>query len=570
MLLYPSMKSSHAFFPLSVAVLSLAWPFKALHAGDWPQWGHDNSKNMVSPEKNLPDTANPGEKEQPLTSTSNLPGDNTVNIKWVARLASHCYGSPVVSGGKVFVGTNSDTPYDSKRKVMKGGAEICFDEATGKFLWELSIPTSGTIKKDRLFNYDHMNLGVCSTAAVEGNRLYMVSNRDEMLCLDTEGQANGNDGPFKDESEFMTDRTGPDRPAKPAHPVTTGTTGTASTLQPTPTPLPTPEPTPPPQPVPLCSTDGDIVWRCDMVKDPDINCWPQDAADCSVLVLGDYVYVCPSNGVNSTHKFIPHPNAPSLVVFDKKTGKVLARDYAYIGPKIFHGDWSSPSTGVVNGRQLIFLGGGDGVCYAFDAIPTTPPAGQKLPELKTVWHFDLNAAAGRKGAYKTKEGPSEILATPVFWNNRVYIASGQDPTHGLGRGQLFCIDPSREGDITVSGKVWMCDQIDRSLSTVAIADGLLFTTDNTGRVYCFAADTGALQWMHDTKDRICCSPVVADRKVYVGTDKGSLFIFAESKDLKLINTINFHSGILATPAVANGAIFVATQHWLYALALPKK
>src|SRR6266403_702034 len=56
-------------------------------------------------------------------------------------------------------------------------------------------------------------------------------------------------------------------------------------------------------------------------------------------------------------------------------------------PRIFHGQWSSPSTGKVNGRQLIFFGGGDGWCYAFDAKPVKEGDGNFL---KTVRKFDCN------------------------------------------------------------------------------------------------------------------------------------------------------------------------------------
>jgi hypothetical protein len=45
-----------------------------------------------------------------------------------------------------------------------------------------------------------------------------------------------------------------------------------------------------------------------------------------------------------------------LIALDKKTGELMGEDDAKIGPHIFHGQWSSPSTGVVNGRQLIFFG----------------------------------------------------------------------------------------------------------------------------------------------------------------------------------------------------------------------
>src|SRR4051794_16732156 len=72
-------------------------------AEDWPRWGgNDLGRNMYSPAKGLPDKFDPGkpvagEKVDPKT---------TKNVKWVATLGSQAYGNAVVSGGKVYVGTN--------------------------------------------------------------------------------------------------------------------------------------------------------------------------------------------------------------------------------------------------------------------------------------------------------------------------------------------------------------------------------------------------------------------------------------------------------------------------------
>ena len=52
-------------------------------------------------------------------------------------------------------------------------------------------------------------LGILSSPLVEGNRLYVVTSRCEVVCLDAEGMANGNDGPFKDEAKYLG---GPGKP----------------------------------------------------------------------------------------------------------------------------------------------------------------------------------------------------------------------------------------------------------------------------------------------------------------------------------------------------------------------
>ena len=152
---------------------------------------------MVSSEKGLPAWFNPGEKKP---DGSGIDPASTKNVKWVARLGSQTYGNVAVAGGKVFVGTNDFAIGDTKYQSTRGGLLKCLDEATGKLLWKLVVPKFETNKPN--FNYDNIDLGICSAPAVNGNRVYLVTNRGEVLCLDTEGMANGNDGPFMDEGKF--------------------------------------------------------------------------------------------------------------------------------------------------------------------------------------------------------------------------------------------------------------------------------------------------------------------------------------------------------------------------------
>ncbi|MCX6344863.1 MAG: PQQ-binding-like beta-propeller repeat protein [Armatimonadetes bacterium] len=499
-------KSMTAVFALLIASMTIA------QAADWPQWGGSASRNMVSSEKNLPPT---------FSFTSK-------NLSWKAKLGSHSYGSPVISGGKVFIGTMSNTPYDKRRSMSGGGAMACFDAKTGKFLWQLMIPQF--VMPSKNFNFDKYKTGVCSTPVVEGNRLYFVSNRDELLCIDTNGMADGNAGPFKTESVFISDESNPAIPTIP--------------------------------------TDGDIIWRIDMIYNKDIFAWPQDAADCSPLIVGNYIYVSPSNGVDRSHKKLQRPNAPRLIVVDKKTGRIVARDYRKGPTKIYHGEWSSPSAGKIGGRNLIFFGGGDGVCYAYSAKPGPAPKGQKLGSLNMVWKFDVNAAAKRVGRYNSATGPSEIVSTPVFYKNRVYVATGEDPAHGKGRAALACIDAAKKGDITKTGKIWVFTGIDRSVSTVAISGGLLYAADYSGRVFCLNPDTGKLIWQYDTEQPICASPMAVDGKVYVGTERGNLFTFAAGKKAQVLGITALGSPVTATPSAANGILYVMNQNTLFAASLP--
>ncbi len=149
-------------------------------AADQPQWGERYSRNLVSTEKNLPTSFNP---------------DTGENVLWAVDLGSSSYATPVIAEGRVLVGTNNDPPRDPNNRGDRG-VLLCLDEANGQLLWQLAVP-----KRDQ-FN-DWPNVGICSPPTVENGRIYLMSNRGEVLCLDLAGQANGNDGPFTDEARYM-------------------------------------------------------------------------------------------------------------------------------------------------------------------------------------------------------------------------------------------------------------------------------------------------------------------------------------------------------------------------------
>ena len=125
-------------------------------------------------------------------------------------------------------------------------------------------------------------------------------------------------------------------------------------------------------------------WRPAPPTPTSSGCWtcgsaagvrPHDSAHSSILLDGPYLYVNTSNGLTSKHDGVDKPEAPSLVVVDKATGRLVAQEREGISRRIFHSTWSSPALGEVGGRRLVFFGGGDGVVYAFEALPAgTRPA----------------------------------------------------------------------------------------------------------------------------------------------------------------------------------------------------
>ncbi|MFT7629476.1 MAG: outer membrane protein assembly factor BamB [Mariniblastus sp.] len=500
---------------LSLAALAVFATISYASA-DWPMWGGTPSRNMVSDMKGI-------------SLDFDLNGGESGRVIWQQGLGSQTYGNPIVSGGKIFVGTNNGGGLraDKYPTDVDLGVLLCFAEKDGEFLWQLSrekLP-SGRVN-------DWLLQGICSVPAVEGDRMWVVTNRCELMCLDTEGFLDDgeNDGVVKDE-------------------------------------------------VDATKQDADIVWNLDLLE--EFGVFPHNLATSSPVVYGDMVYIVTSNGVDEAHLNVPSPRAPCFMAINKKTGKV-AWEHNQPFDAILHGQWSSPAIGMVNGKAQVIFPGGDGWVYAHDAESG-----------KEIWKCDLNPKESKWELYG-KGTRNSIISTPVFYDNSVLIAVGQDPEHGEGVGYLWRIDATKTGDVSAetgnigekgkpnaeSGIIWVYggeyeDEkgktkawYRRTMSTVAVADGLVYAADLTGYVHCVDLKSGKRHWEHDMLSGVWGSPLVVDGKVFIGNEEGTLTVFKASKEKAEIlaekETINF-SAIYSTPTFANGRMYLSDRTRLYAV-----
>jgi outer membrane protein assembly factor BamB len=468
------------------------------------------------------------------------------NIKWSVPLGSKAYGGPVIAGGKIFIGTNNSQPRDPAVKGDKG-IIMCFQESDGKFLWQAvhdKLP-GGRVN-------DWPDEGICSSPFVEGDRLYYVCNRCEVICASVNGYEKGK--------------------TEPTHAAYTG------------------------------KHDAGVLWRLDMIKQFDV--YPHNLATCSPLVAGDTLFVITSNGVDWNHLKIPSPAAPSFLAINKKTGKHIWKDNSPsvraigtdnlkalvdAGKALMHGQWSNPVYAEADGRAQIIFPGGDGWIRSFN------PANGEL-----LWKFDCNP----KDAFYVlgeKATRNDFVSTPVVADNKLYIGVGQDPEHKKGVGHLWCIDITRKptnkdkdvSPATKPGKkkddppetildpkdpankdsalVWHYGGMakpgagrkwvfGRTLSTCAIHDGLVYEAEFHGWIHCLDAKTGEKYWDHNLGSDTWASPYWVDGKVYIGNEDGEMLIFEHGKKKKLLKTIEMGGLLRATPVACNGVLYVMPEN----------
>jgi outer membrane protein assembly factor BamB len=514
----------------------LLWPTFALvalplvlEAGDWPMLGRDATRNAVSPEKNPPlDWRIPVLARAATKDRAARPAVPGVNVRWTAEAGINCLSTPVVHRGMVWI--------CATRGDWEGGHLRCFRESDGELLYERA--------SQRLMHrvHDAGWTGIGCSPLIEEDRLWYVTNRWEVVCLDIGRLLRGEGNPRE-------------------------------------------------------------LWTVELMK--EFGVFPHallmgPPRHCSIgPSYGDRIFVTTGNGIDESRTRVPAPAAPAMVCLDKNTGKAFWTN-ASPGGNVQCTEAGSPLVAEIGGRGQVIVPQGNGWLRSFDPVTGA-----------ILWQFDLNRkdAALDFGGRGTK---NYCFAAPVLYEDRVYVTTGQEVEHGEGPGRVLCIDPTKSSDISAelavdrdgkplpprrvqaviaangeqaipnpnSGLIWAFDaykkkfeeEMHRSLSCVAIHDGLLIANDSSGLVTCLDARTGRRHWSFDLLASCWTNPLIVDGYVYCSDEDGDIAILRLSADPKValpdgqpIAEISVGDATYASPIYANGTLYAMARGQLYAI-----
>ena len=427
------------------------------------------------------------------------------NVKWMAELGNRCYAGPLVVDGKVYVGTNNANPRDQQTKGPNKAVLMCFDEKSGKFLWQ----AVHDFPADELF-HEALAEGLCSTPCVEGKRIYYVTPGCVVICADV---ANGKEiwrYDMMKELKVIPFHCSNCSPLIVGDSLMLVTSNGISNKE---NEVASPKA---PSFIALDKNKGTLVWQ---------NNLPGDR-----IIEGQWSN--PAYGVVGGRPQVIFPGGDAVLYsLDPATGKLLWKCNCFPDRKIDAEDRGFGnyfvSTPVIHDNKL-YIGMG------------IAPGIGKTTKFGYLLCLDMTKSGDVSPKTMDAKDPAN-KDSALLWT----FGGQVNPKPAKGR-QV---------------------QMGRTISTCAIHDGLLYIAEEIGIAYCLDARTGAKHWEMDLRGgTVWGSPYFVDGKVFLGSDSGEMTVFKAGKKMEILAKNEFEEGIFGTPVAANGVLFVATKSKLFAIA----
>ena len=221
-----------------------------------------------------------------------------------------------------------------------------------------------------------------------------------------------------------------------------------------------------------------------------------------------------------------------IAAFDKQTGRQMWRT-----PRASGGSWSTPVfvEAQAGGRRRteMIVQGGSGL---HQVIAYDPSNGQEL--------------------WRVGETTDLVTPLPLVCNGLVYCASGRN-------GPILAIRPGGSGDVTATHVVWKTGRGGPYIPSGVCYRNRLYLIGDGGPLCCYDVGDGRLVWQTRLGGPFTSSLIAADGRLYAINERGTVYVFAAGDSFELLATNQMHSPCLATPAVADGELFLRTKTDLY-------
>jgi outer membrane protein assembly factor BamB len=169
--------------------------------------------------------------------------------------------------------------------------------------------------------------------------------------------------------------------------------------------------------------------------------------------------------------------------------------------------------------------------------------------------FGYDAKTGKE-LWTIKHAEFNASARPLYLGNIAYINTGSDRAHLLG----VKLDATAKGDITTSHVIWDREKRNAALSSPVLVNGYIFQATGAGVGVCVNLETGKEVWEERlAPGKYIASPIATKDRLYFMSDAGEVTVIAAGPEFKVLAQNKFESPVTASPAVAEGVIYVRTK-----------
>jgi outer membrane protein assembly factor BamB len=260
--------------------------------------------------------------------------------------------------------------------------------------------------------------------------------------------------------------------------------------------------------------DGKIIWKNETLKYSSVH----GNGGTPVLVNGNLIFSCDGS------------KNPFVVALDAKNGKIVWRVNRSVNAKRKF-SFSTPlvlRTGT--GTQLL--------------LPGSDMIGAYHPDTgKEIWRA-------------TFDGYS-VVPRPVVGHGMVFFSTGFD------RAKAIAVKLGGKGDVTDSHLAWTLTKGAPHTPSMLLVGTELYMVSDGGIGSCIEAKTGKVIWSERFGGGHSASPIYADGKIYFTNESGVVTVVTAGKKFTVLAKNKLGERALASPAVADGALFIRTAEHLW-------
>lgn len=285
--------------------------------------------------------------------------------------------------------------------------------------------------------------------------------------------------------------------------------------------------------------DGEILWQRSLGEEFGLIT-THGGRTVSPVVVGDLVII---SGLTSGwgeqarggHRFF---------AFDKSNGDLVWASSP--GERPYDTTYSPPIVRVIEGIPQLIAGAGDGAVH-----------GLKVGTGEPLWRYAISKRGLNSGA--------------VLHGNTVIVSHSEENLDTSVMGMITAFDATVRGEVQKEHAKWEVKGFTAGFSSPVIDGDLLYQIDNGANLAAWDLETGEQLWTQSLGTIQKASPVLADGKLYVGTENGSFYILKPSREgCQILSRVEVGSPtnpepIIGSVAVSEGRIYLATGGAVYAI-----